>query len=168
MILRYGDSYPEDTIIKEIKHILGDNLKILYDGKRGCLEGVDIDEFDEGYGLFIHKPMHDLLFVLKNRVKLCSFLQQNDCAFEGTQPSKYSNDICIIKRVKGFPEKRFYIEVVSDWSHSSEDENAKRRDLVKRFIFEENGFLDEYNYFFIDEKTPMTYKEKVYNNILSM
>ena len=125
-----------------------------------------IDEFDENYGLFIHKGMTDLLDVLgkNNRPRFIDFLEKNNLSLEGNDPKQYSIDICIIKKQLGLPEKRMYIDVRTDFTHRS----RKHTDLIKDWIFNESGFFQDDNYFIIDNHLKEFEKSLIFEKILAL
>ena len=166
-ICKFGDSLSENNLIIRLKKLLGNNLKVIYDGKRGELLG-SLEDFEEGYLLFLHKFMNDLTCSIKNsnHMEFCNFLQSINMSFKDININQFNNDICIIKREKGI-EKRIYIENISDYTHK-ENSDAAKRDAVKKYIFEQSGFVEDVSFFFVPEKYNEEYLSKLESNILNM
>ena len=166
-ICKYGESQSENDFIIKIKELLGNDLKVIYDGKRGNLLG-SLEDFEEGYMLFIHKYMNDLTYSVKNfkHIEFCKFLKNLGISFQDINIDEFNNDICIIKKEKG-TEKRIYIENISEYTHS-EDSKAYKRDCVKKYIFTQVGLKEDESFFFVPDKYNEGYISCLEEKILAM
>ena len=160
----YGDSKLEEKIINKIVEIIGD-VNFIYDGKKAINLLGNMHEWEEGYAITVHKSLKDLASILKRTETYPSYFkfindfnEKHSTNFSSLgNPDSLTSDICIMYKNKGGSVDKLYIEINANYTHKAL--TTKKRDAIKKFILEKNGYIEDEKFFVVDENTQESWMD---------